>query len=196
MNEAGSWTEWSLHVIPVLWALKQEDQGAQATLGFAMRLCFKTTANRSRDNQGTGSFTYVKLEHLQAWQSRPTGVQTQPFPPSKCSPTSDLSLSTSSLIDQKHLNGTLWMPLAVRTVAPTSMANGGMDVLPVGILNRPIFLESCKRWMVFIHLPLKIEGNKWWELLCPRPSLSRRPCMEGSPLRTGFEHQPYPYTKV
>lgn len=48
----------------MLWALKQEDHGAQAILGFAMRLCFKTTANRPRDNQGTGSFTYVEIRTL------------------------------------------------------------------------------------------------------------------------------------
>lgn len=100
-----------LHVIPVLWALKQEDRGTQAILAFAMRLCFRTTAKTSRDNQETGSFTYVKLEHLQAQQSRPTGTQTQPFPSSKCSLTSDLISSTWSPMDQKHLNGTLWMPL-------------------------------------------------------------------------------------
>lgn len=95
----------------MLWALKQEDRGTQAILAFAMSLCFRTTAKTSRDNQETGSFTYVKLERLQARQSRPTGTQAQPFPSSKCSLTSELSSSTKSLMDWKRLNGTLWMPL-------------------------------------------------------------------------------------
>lgn len=114
---------------------------------------------------------------MQVWQSHPPGTQTQPFPPSKCSPTSDLSLSTRSLTDQKHWNDTLWMPLGCWDSCAYFRGQWwlGWSGLPVGTLNRPIFWESCERWMVFIHLYLKIEGNKWWELLCLRPSLSRIP---------------------